>query len=218
MMTLPARLLGLALLLGTVLLGIGAVMHPVLSGDAAAQLRIIAATPHWRAIHLVMLAGAGLVVAGVWVRLLFDRSQARNALLAALAIVTAGEAINALNIVYMASAGTHLAQAFQAGDEAAAPLYGATHPVGLMAARFGNYLVALGAAALGWAEWRDASSPRFFAALAWLAAAAGIAGVLLFHETSRFTLAAIAVLSAWQLATGIWALSVSEKRVGSFVR
>jgi hypothetical protein len=215
-MTLPTRLLSLALLLGTVLLGIGALMHPALSGDAAAQLRIIAATPYWRAIHLVMLAGAGLVIAGIWVRLVFERSEARQALLAALVIVTVGEAINALNIAYMAGAGTHLAQQFQAGDQAATSLYDATHSFGLMAARFGNYLVALGALALGWAEWRDASSPRLFAVLAWLAAAAGVVGALLFHEASRFTLGAIAMLSAWQLATGVWALAGA--RAGSMAR
>lgn len=91
-----------------------------------------------------------------------------------------------------------------------ASLYAATHPIGLMAARFGNYLVALGALALGWAEWHDGSSPHLFAGLAWLAAAAGFAGVLFFDETSRFTLAAVAMLSAWQLATGVWALSAAR--------
>lgn len=76
-----------------------------------------------------------------------------------------------------------------------------------MAARFGNFIVALGAVVLGLAEWHDGSNPRLFAALAWLAAAAGFAGVLFFDETSRFILAAVAMLSAWQLATGIRALT-----------
>jgi hypothetical protein len=179
------------------------------------QLRLIAATPHWSAIHLVMLAGTGLVIAGIWVRLLIARSGAQPALLAALAIVTAGEAINALNIVYMARTGSYLAAAFDAGNEAAAPLYAATHPIGLMAARFGNYLVALGAFALGWAEWRGAAHPRLFAGLAWLASALGFAGVLFFAETSRFTLAAVATLSVWQLAVAVWALSVARSGGGT---
>jgi hypothetical protein len=94
-------------------------MHPVLAGDAATQLRLIAATPHWRAIHLIMLAGVGLVIAGIWVRALLERFGTPAALLAALAIVTIGEALNALNIVYMAGSGTHLAWEFNAGDTAA---------------------------------------------------------------------------------------------------
>lgn len=200
------RLLAAALLFGTTLLAVGALMHPALTGDAAAQLRVIAATPHWRAIHLAMLAGSGVVIAGIWVRLLIDGSGARAALLAALATVTVGEAMNALNIAYMAGAGSHLAERFQAGDEAVASLYAATHPTSLMTARFGNYLVALGAAVLGYAEWHDASSPKFFAWLAWLAAAAGVAGILFFEEASRFTLAAVAMLSAWQLGIAVWAL------------
>ena len=133
------------------------------------------------------------------------------ALLAALAIVTLGEAINALNIVYMAGAGSYLAAEFQAGDEGAASLYAATHPIGLIAARFGNYLIALGAFALGWTEWCDSSSPRLFAGLAWLASAVGFAGVLFFDETSRFTLAAVATLSAWQLAVAARALTARSK-------
>ena len=42
------RLLAITLLLGTALLGGGAVLHPMLTGDAAAQLRTIADTPYWR--------------------------------------------------------------------------------------------------------------------------------------------------------------------------
>lgn len=201
-----ARLIALALLVGTALLGVGALMHPLLTGDATAQLAHIAATPHWRAIHLVMLAGAGLVIAGIWVRLLLEVSEERMSLLTALTLVTVGETINALNIVYMAGAGTHLAEQFLAGNVAAVGLYDATHQIGLMAARFGNYIVALGAIMLGWAEWHCALAPRLLSALAWLAATVGLTGVLLFDEASRFTLAAVAALSGWQLATAICAL------------
>jgi hypothetical protein len=71
-----ARPLALALLAGTALLGVGAALHPVLAGDAAAQLRIIADTRYWRPLHLAMLAGAGLVIAGVWARALLGRDGA----------------------------------------------------------------------------------------------------------------------------------------------
>ncbi|HEX4469709.1 MAG TPA: hypothetical protein VH080_09240, partial [Gemmatimonadaceae bacterium] len=63
------RPLAIALLLGTALLGVGAAFHPMLGGNAAAQLQTISATAYWRPLHLAMLAGSGLVIAGIWVRL-----------------------------------------------------------------------------------------------------------------------------------------------------
>lgn len=202
-MTTLARALAAALLLGMILLGFGAAVHPMLAGGPESQLRTIAATTHWRTIHLLMLAGSGLLIAGVWVRLVTDRpSQTTNGLLiAALALVALGLAVNALNIAFMAGAGTHMAAEFAAGRTGIAPVFDATHPIGLMAARFGNFIVALGAVALGWAEWQDRSRPRWLAWLAWAAAAGGFVGVLFFDEASRVALAAVALLSGWELAT-----------------
>jgi hypothetical protein len=182
-------------------------MHPVLGGDAAAQLRTIADTPHWRALHLVMLAGSGLVIAGVWVRLL-DGGDALGApaALSALALISLGLALNALNIAFMAGSGWHMAQLFAAGRVEMRSLFEVTHPIGLMSARFGNFLVALGALVLGWVEWRDPTRPRWLAGLAWMAAAGGFVGVLFFDEASRAALAAVALLSGWQLATAVRAV------------
>lgn len=204
-MTGLARLLAIALLLGTALLGVGAAFHPMLAGDAAAQLRTIATTPYWRALHLAMLAGSGLVIAGVWVRLVIDRSPT-NALVAALAIVTVGVAVNALNIAFMAGSGTHMAALFAMGRTEMQSVFDATHPIGLVAARFGNFIVALGAVALGVIEWRDTTRPRWLAWLAWIAAAGGFVGVLFFDEASRLALAAVALLSGWEVATALLSL------------
>lgn len=124
-----------------------------------------------------------------------------------LATIAIGLTINALNIAYMAGAGTHLAARFAAGDATMATLYEATHPIGLMAARFGNALVALGALALGAVEWHDDTRPRWLAFLAWLAGIGGIIGVAFFHESARPALAAVALLTGWQVATavrGVW--------------
>jgi hypothetical protein len=106
----------------------------------------------------------------------------------------------------MAGAGTHMAEEFAAGRTGVAPLFDATHPIGLVAARFGNFIVALGALALGWVESQDASRPRWLAWLAWGAAAGGFFGVIFFNEASRIALAAVALLSGWELATAILAL------------
>jgi len=204
------RGLAIALLLGMMLLGYGAAVHPMLAGGPETQLRTIAATAHWRTMHLMMLAGSGLLIAGIWVRLMTDRapnaSPFNAPLVAALALIALGLAINALNIGFMAGAGTHMAEQFAAGHTDVAPLFDATHPIGLVAARFGNFIVALGAVALGWVEYHDASRPRWLAWLAWAAAAGGFVGVLFFDEASRIALAAVALLSGWELATAVLAL------------
>lgn len=216
-MTAMLRTLAFALLLGMILLGYGAAVHPMLAGGPEIQLRTIADTPHWRTMHLLMLAGSGLIIAGIWVRLLTDRNAggapsqpvgpAFNApLVAALALVALGLAINALNIAFMAGAGTHMAEEFAAGRTGVAPLFDATHPIGLVAARFGNFIVALGALALGWVERQDPTRPRWLAWLAWAAAAGGFFGVIFFNEASRIALAAVALLSGWELATAVLAL------------
>ena len=216
-MTPLGRTLAFALLLGMILLGYGAAVHPMLAGGPESQLRTIADTPHWRTMHLLMLAGSGLIIAGIWVRLLTDRTTVGvqspptgpvfNApLVAALAVIALGLAINALNIVFMAGAGTHMAEEFAAGRTGVAPLFDATHPIGLVAARFGNFIVALGALALGWVESQDPARPRWLAWLAWAAAAGGFFGVIFFNEASRIALAAVALLSGWELATALLAL------------
>ena len=209
-----AQTLALALLVGTLLLGAGAALHPVLVGDAATQLRLIASTPHWRALHLTMLAGSALVAAGVWVRLVdrpdspSARDAAGTAAIAALALVAVGVCLNALNIAYMAGAGWHMARLFGQGQTAMSAVFDATHPIGLMAARFGNLVVALGALALGWAEWQDRGRPRWLAALAWIAGVGGLVGVLFFDEASPLTLAAVALLSGWQVGTAVRVLGM----------
>src|SRR5688500_9818184 len=204
--------LAVVLLIGTALHGIGALMHPVLAGDGATQLRIIADMPHWRDLHLAMLAGSGLIVAGVWVRLVDDRAFVRAPLVAALMLISLGVTINALNIAYMAGAGWHVASRFVAGDAGMVALFDATHPIGLMAARFGNFIIALGAVALGWGEWRDPEPRRLDAALAWIAGIGGIVGAVFFAESSRLALAAVGLLSGWQVVTAGRALILSAKR------
>ncbi|MGQ0714384.1 MAG: hypothetical protein ACT4PJ_11735 [Gemmatimonadaceae bacterium] len=199
--------LALTLLAGTALHGIGALFHPMLAGAAAAQLSTIADTTYWRPLHLAMLAGSALIVAGVWVRLVDDRAFVRAPLVAALSVVSLGVAINALNIAYMAGSGWHMATRFAGGALDIAPLFDATHPIGLMAARFGNFIVALGALVLGWAEWRDAEPRRLDAVLAWAAAVGGLIGATFFDESSRLALAAVALLSGWQVVAAVRALS-----------
>jgi hypothetical protein len=212
------RALSIALLLGMVLLAAPALVHPVLGGAAADQLRMISDTPYWRTMHLSMLAGSGLIIAGIWVRLVTDlpataqpsaagaRPTVNLLLLGALALISLGTAVNALNIGFMAGAGWHMAAEFAAGRTEMAPVFEGTHPIGLIAARFGNFIVSLGALGLGWAEWQDMTRPRWLAWLAWGAGIGGLIGVFFFNEASRIAVAAVALLMAWELATAFRAL------------
>jgi hypothetical protein len=122
-------------------------------------------------------------------------------------VITVGQGINAIDTAYMTSAGWKLGALYASGDMTSVALYAATHPIGRIVARFGNFVVAIGAIVLGWAEWRDAASPRWLAWLAWLAAAGGLAGALFFDEESPAALAAVALLCGWQVATGLRALA-----------
>ncbi len=203
------RILAVVLLIGIALLGVGAVMHPILIGDAATDLRTIAATAPWRAIHLAMLAGTALVMVGVGVRL-FVGCGVSPALAWALVLVVVGLGINALDAGYMVSSGWYAAVRFRTGDASMIPLYAITHPIGTMAARIGNLVVALGAGLLGFAEWQDHTRTRWYAVLAWVAAAGGVMGVLAFAEGSRLNQAAVALLSGWVVLTAIAVLSTRQ--------
>ena len=198
------RWLSATLLLGSALLGAGAAMHPVLPVEASDQLEVIANMGHWRAVHLMMLAGSGLVITGIWARLLVGRQAPSRVMLGALGVIAIGIALNALNIAYMAGAGTVMAEHYRAGDAAIVRVFEATHPIGLMAARFGNFIIALGALLLGWSEWQNSGerTAPLLAGLAWVAAAGGLMGALFFSEASRMTLAAVALISGWQIVVG----------------
>ena len=202
-----SRPLAIALLLGTALLGVGAALHPILPHEPADQLRLIAATWYFRPVHLAMLCGSGLLILGVWTRALMAAGGTMSTppvpLLAALALVSLGLCFNAIDIAFMGGAGTRMAALFVAGRTEVSAIFDALHMVGLMTARFGNFLVALGALLLGWVEARDAASPRWVAWLAWIAGVGGLIGVLFFPEASLVILTAVTLLSGWEVVTGI---------------
>lgn len=201
------RPLAVALLFGTLLLAGGAAMHPILSGDGSMELGMIGSMPIWRTMHLCMLGGTGLIVVGIWVRLVGapENSPTRHVVIAALTIITAGIALDSMNTSFMAGPAWRMAKQFIAGDASIARQFDLMHPVGLMAARFGNYLIALGALLLGAAEWMS-GRPRWLAALAWVAAAGGLIGVIFFDEATPEMLGAVSLLCGWQVGAAIVAL------------
>jgi hypothetical protein len=202
------RALAVALLVGTLLLAGGAAMHPILSGSGSMELGMIGGMPIWRIMHLCMLGGTGLIVAGIWVRLVGvpAGTPTNSAIVAALTMLTVGIAFDAINTTFMAGPAWRMASAFTAGDTSVARQFELMHPVGLMAARFGNYLIALGALILGAAEWMTAGRPRWIAVLAWIAAAGGLVGVIFFDESRPEMLGAVSLLCGWQVGAAILAL------------
>jgi len=202
------RALAVALLVGTLLLAGGAAMHPILSGPGSMELGMIGGMPIWRIMHLCMLGGTGLIVAGIWVRLVGvpAGTPTNSAIVAALTMLTVGIAFDAINTTFMAGPAWRMASAFTAGDTSVAHQFELMHPVGLMAARFGNYLIALGALILGAAEWMTAGRPRWIAVLAWIAAAGGLVGVIFFDESRPEMLGAVSLLCGWQVGAAILAL------------
>jgi hypothetical protein len=200
------RPLAVLVLAGTALLAAGAIAHPILPGDPEAQLRIMGTTAYWRPIHIGMLAGSGLVIVGIWLRLAVGRPRQRVALVAALACVAIGLALNALNIGFMAGQGTVDAARYAAGDPAVLSTFTDRHMGSLMIARVGNIAVVIGCLLLGWVEWGDVGRPRWMALLAWLAAVGGAIGLLMFEPWTRGALAAVALFSAWAAATALLAL------------
>jgi hypothetical protein len=205
-----SRPLAFALLAGTLLLGLGAAFHPMLPADVPGQLKLIAATWYFRPVHLAMLAGSALLIAGVWARGLIPQSKRDASLIMALALISLGLCFNAIDIAFMGNAGWHMATEYAAGDASVAPLFEALHRFGLTTARFGNCLVAIGALTLGFIERGDAASPRWLAWLAWIAAAGGLCGVLLVPESSILVLTAVTLIPLWCVGTAVWALRSGE--------
>jgi len=201
-----SRPLAFALLVGTLLLGVGAMLHPMLPADVPGQLKLIAATWYFRPVHLAMLAGSALLIAGVWTRGLIPSARRDAALVMALALICLGLCFNAIDIAFMGNAGWNMALQYQAGDSSVTSLFDALHRVGLTTARFGNCLVALGALALGFLERADPASPRWLAWLAWIAAAGGLCGVILVPESSLLALTAVSLIPLWCVGVAVWLL------------
>jgi hypothetical protein len=193
------RALALLLLAGTLLFAVGAACHPHLMGSPEAQLATIADSAHWRAIHLALATGSALVICGVWCYALPERpAQERTLTIAALVLFTVGQAVNALNTIYMTGAGATIAALHAAGTPGMPVLFQATHPFGLVAARFGNLVVALSALLLGWLGTHDRTDPRWLGILAWIAGVVGLMAVIILPENSLLVLLPVALMCFWQ--------------------
>jgi len=196
------RLLALALLAGSLLLILCAAVHPVLPLTAVGDLQRITATPHWYWIHLGLLYATGLIIAGIWARWLRAHAEERRALGVAFVVFGIGQAMNGVNIAFMAGAGTRFAALHAAGGDVL-DVYQALHGFAVMCGRLAGFLVAIAAGMIAVTTAARPREPRALVALAWLACGAGLIGDLFAPPGHPLMLTAVGLMAVWQAVTAV---------------
>jgi len=212
---------GVCLLLGTLLFGGAGAMHPLLSGDGAAQLATIAKTSGWRMIHWSLLFGLAFMYAGViGVALRHNDTPGATPGRAAVRMGAFAFSVWSINILFMVGAGWQLARAYTTSDTGltgthAVFLYDMLHPMGLAAERLATFMLGLVAYMFGWAIRNGAIWPKWLAWAAWtVAVVAGVVAVA-FSEYSPFMYYAQALFVIWLAATAVVMLADRNKGLGA---
>ncbi len=194
------RALALLLLAGSMLLLAAMALHPVLPLTAAGDLPLIHGMPRWQPIHLGLLYSTGMIIAGIWARWLAADAPERAGLGTAFVIFGIGQALNGVNIGYMAGAGTLFARLAHEGADVAA-VYQATHMFAVMCGRLAGFLVAIAAGIVAATTSARSDEPRWLVGVAWLACVGGLAGNLLAPSGHPLMLTSVGVMAVWQAAT-----------------
>lgn len=209
MLDLGSMIYALAVFGGAVLLAVGAVTHPVLAGDGAAQLALIAATPGWRVTHLVLAFGLPLVLGG-WLGILLPRGvPATPPVRAAVSLAVIGYGLVVADVLFMAGAGTTLAETYRLGTPGLAATravfaYDMLHPAALLAGRVGAFAIGLATLSGGLAVLGQPIRPAW---LGWAGVAAGLVGAALAVVTdeanARQVLAGVGLATVWQVGLAL---------------
>ena len=208
---------GLCLLVGVLLSGIAGLMHPLLTGDGAAQLSIIARTAHWRAIHWSLLFGLAFMYTGL-IGVSLRHGETAGSAPGRAGILLAGFAFSiwSLNVLFMVGAGWQLARAFTTADTGLAGthavfVYDMLHPSGLAAERLATFMLGLVAYTFGWAIRNGVVWPRSLAWIAWVVAIVNGAVAIVFDEFSpNFLYYGQALFVMWLAATAV--VMLTERR------
>ena len=207
---------GVCLLLGALLFGGAGVMHPLLSGDGAAQLATIAKTSGWRTIHWSLLFGLAFMYAGViGVALRHNDTPGATPGRAAVRMGAFAFSVWSINILFMVGAGWQLARAYTTSDTGltgthAVFIYDMLHPMGLAAERLATFMLGLVAYMFGWAIRNGAIWPKWLAWAAWaVAVVAGVVAVA-FSEYSPVMYYAQALFVVWLAASAV--VMLAERR------
>ena len=209
----------LCLLVGALLFGSAGLAHPLLTGDGATQLAIIAGTPAWRAIHWALLFGLPLMFVGlIGLALRHAGTPGEVAARAGVFLATLGFGGWMVNVLFMVGAGGRLARAYATaepglGATQAIFVYDMLHPFGLAAERIATFTVGLALYAYGWAIRNGQVYPRW---LAWLGIAIGAtaaAVAVAFTEFSLNMFYAQALVVVWFAVVGALMLRDARARV-----
>lgn len=198
------------------LFGAAGLMHPMLSGDGAAQLETIARTDYWRTIHWLLLFGLALMYAGlIGVTLRHNDTMGSAPARAGILMGGFAFAVWSLNILLMVGAGWHLAHAFTTSDKAltsthAVFLYDMLHPAGLAAERLATFMLGIVAYMFGWAIRNGGIYPRWLAWAAFAVALANGAVAVVFSEYSPSLFYGQALFVIWLAAMAI--VMLAERR------
>ena len=212
---------GLCLLIGTLLFGGAGAMHPVLAGDGAAQLGIVARTAGWRLIHWSLLFGLAFMYAGlIGVSLRHNETPGASPSRAGIRLGAFAFSVWSLNILFMVGAGYQLARTFTAADAGLARthavfLYDMMHPFGLAAERLATFLLGFVAYTFGWGIRNGAVWPRWMAWFAWVVAVLCGAVALVFSETLNYMYYAQGTFVLWLFLAAI--ILLSERRAAPVI-
>ena len=207
---------GLCLLVGTLLFGGAGAVHPLLSGDGAAQLAMVAQTDGWRVIHWSLLFGLAFMYAGlIGVSLRHNDTPGASPSRAGIRLGAFAFSVWSINILFMVGAGYRLAHAFDVADAGltathAVFIYDMLHPFGLAAERLATFLLGLVAYTFGWGIRNGAVWPRWMAWFAWLVAALCGGVALVFSETLPYMYYAQAAFVVWLLLAAL--IMLTERR------
>lgn len=199
----------LALLVGALLLAVGGWRHPVLSGDGAAQLQVIADTAGWRSLHLLLVFGFPLVVAGL-IGLLgrHINTPGAAAARAGMFLSVCGYGMALVGVLFMVGVGPALARAYTGAEMGltathAVFVYDMLHPFALLALRVGAFTVGLATYAFGWAVVGGRVLPHW---LGWAGVGAGAVGAglgLALNENAPQVMGGVALATVWQVLVAV---------------
>ncbi len=200
---------GLCLLVGSLLFGIAALNHPLLSGEGAAQLATVARTSAWRLIHWSLLFGLAFMYTGlVGVALRHTDTAGSTPARAGVVVGAFAFSVWSINILFMVGAGWQLAQAYTASDAGltgthAVFVYDMLHPMGLAAERLATFMLGLVAYMFGWTIRNGAIWPKWLAWMAWGVAVVDGAVAVVFSEFSPNLYYAQALFVIWLAAAAV---------------
>ncbi len=207
---------GLCLLVGSLLFAIAGLMHPLLTGDGAAQLATVAATESWRAIHWSLLFGFPLMYVGlVGVALRHGETPGSAPARAGIQLAAFGFGVWTLNVLFMAGAGWQLARAYATADTGLAGthavfVYDMLHPAGLAAERLATFTLGLVAYVFGWAVLNGRVYPRWLGWAAFAVAVVNAAVAVAFDEFSPNLFYSQGLFVTWLVAMAV--VMLAERR------